>query len=284
MIEKQIFGRTGHVSSRVILGGAAFSRVSQQETDTAIELALTAGVNHVDVAATYGDAELRVGDWIGRHGRPFFLATKTQERTFATSRDEIQRSLERLRVDYVDLLQLHFLVDPNEWNIAMGPGGALEAVIEARDKGLTRFIGITGHGLTTPAMHLNALDRFDFDSVLLPYSYMMAQNEDYKAGFWKLVQVCRERNIAVQTIKSMVHTPWGEQTPNRATWYKPLEDQEAIDRQMHWILGHAGLFSNAVGDVNILPKVLDAASRFQQSPSDAEMQEQIDKLGMRPLF
>ncbi len=284
MIEKLIFGRTGHSSSRIILGGAAFSRVSQKEADTTMELALSAGVNHVDVAATYGDAEVRVGDWIGRHGRPFFLATKTQERTSDSAHEDIHRSLERLKVDHVDLLQLHFLVDPQEWEIALGARGALEAAIQAREEGLTHYIGITGHGLTTAAMHLKALDRFDFDSVLLPYSFLMAQYVEYKNEFWQLYQKCKERNIAVQTIKSLVHTPWDDRAQNRATWYRPLEDQEAIDRQVHWILGHDGLFLNAVGDIHILPKVLDAAIRFQQPPTDAEMQTQVDKLGMRSLF
>ena len=284
MIEKLIFGRTGHSSSRIILGGAAFSRVSQKEADTTMELALSAGVNHVDVAATYGDAEVRVGDWIGRHGRPFFLATKTQERTSDSAHEDIHRSLERLKVDHVDLLQLHFLVDPQEWEIALGARGALEAAIQAREEGLTHYIGITGHGLTTAAMHLKALDRFDFDSVLLPYSFLMAQHVEYKNEFWQLYQKCKERNIAVQTIKSLVHTPWDDRAQNRATWYRPLEDQEAIDRQVHWILGHDGLFLNAVGDIHILPKVLDAAIRFQQPPTDAEMQTQVDKLGMRSLF
>jgi aryl-alcohol dehydrogenase-like predicted oxidoreductase len=284
MIEKLIFGRTGHSSSRIILGGAAFSRVSQKETDATLELALSAGVNHVDVAATYGDAEIRVGDWIGRHGSPFFLATKTQKRTSDRTREDFHRSLERLKVDHVDLLQLHYLVDPQEWETALGAGGALEAAILAREEGLTHYIGITGHGLTTAAMHLKALDRFDFDSVLLPYSFLMAQYVEYKKEFWQLVQKCKERNIAVQTIKSLVHTPWDDRAQNRATWYRPLEDQDAIDHQVHWILGHDGLFLNAVGDIHILPKVLDAANRFQQPPTDAEMQTQVDKLGMRSLF
>jgi aryl-alcohol dehydrogenase-like predicted oxidoreductase len=284
LITKQAFGRSGHFSSRLLLGAAAFSEVTQAEADAALELALSLGVNHVDVAASYGEAELRIGSWISRHGKAFFLATKTGERTANKARAEIHRSLERLQVTQVDLLQLHNLVDPQEWETALGSGGALEAAIEAREQGLVRFIGITGHGLTAAAMHRQALERFDFDSILLPFSYVMAQNEQYYSDFLSLMEICRSRNVAVQTIKSIVHTPWGKQTPNRATWYRPLEKQTDIDRAVHWVLGHAGLFLNSVGDVHVLPRVLDAANRFVAPPTDDEMQTQVDKLGMQPLF
>ena len=284
MINKLAFGHTGHMSSRILLGAAAFSDVSQDEADQAMELAFSYGVNHVDVAAGYGDAELRVGSWIHRHGRPFFLATKTGQRTKDKAREEIHRSLERLQVDQVDLMQLHFLVDPQEWEIALGPGGALEAVIEAKEQGLVRFIGITGHGLTVAAMHRRALERFDFDSVLLPFSYLMYLNEQYRNDFSSLLGICKSRNVAVQTIKSLVHTPWGENKQNRATWYRPLENQEEIDLAVQWVLGHEDLFLNSVGDVHILPKVLDAANRFNVPPSNEEMQTQVKKLGMQSLF
>ncbi len=181
MIAKQPFGRTGHRSSRILLGAAAFMAVTQDEADAAIELALAKGVNHIDVAASYGDAELRIGSWISRHGKTFFLATKTGERTAEKAREEIRRSLERLQVDQVDLLQLHHLIDPGEWETALAPGGALEAAVRAREEGLVRFIGVTGHGLTAAAMHARALARFDFDSVLLPFSYVLAQNETYRS-------------------------------------------------------------------------------------------------------
>ena len=284
MITKQAFGRSGHMSSRTLLGAAAFSDVTQAEADAAIELAISYGVNHVDTAASYGDAELRLGSWIKRHERPFFLATKTGQRTADKAREEIHRSLERLQVDQVDLLQLHNLIDPIEWETALGPGGALEAAIEARQEGLVRFIGVTGHGWTAAAMHTQALERFDFDSVLLPYNYMMEQNEQYRRDFMKLLSLCQSRNTAVQTIKSLVHTPWGEHTPDRATWYRPLEEQVDIDRAVHWVLGQEGLFLNTVGDVHILPRVLDAADRFTVPPSDDEMQTMMQKLGMKSLF
>lgn len=284
MITKLSFGRTGHSSSRVLLGAAAFGRVTQAETDEAMDLALSFGVNHVDVAASYGDAELRLGDWIRRHGKPSFLATKTGERTASKAREEIQRSLERLQVSQVDLVQLHHLVDPEEWETALGVGGALEAAIQARAQGLVRFIGITGHGMTAAKMHRQALERFDFDSVLLPLNYPMLQNEQYRIDFLELMKVCQARNVAVQTIKSLVHTPWGEHPQDRATWYRPLEDQGDIDQAVHWVLGHAGVFLNSVGDVHVLPKVLSAADRFTVAPTDEEMRTMVDKLGMQSLF
>ena len=284
MIKQYTFGRTGHSSSRVLLGAAAFWSVSQAEADATIELALTYGVNHVDVAASYGDAELRVGSWIKRHGKSFFLATKTGERTKAKAREDVHRSLERLQVDQVDLLQLHNLVDPQEWETALGVGGALEAAIEAREEGLVRFIGVTGHGLAVPLMHLRALERFDFDSVLLPYSFLMEQNVTYKENFWKLVHLCRDRNVAVQTIKSLVRSPWGDKAQTRSTWYRPLEEQPDIDLAVHWVLGNEGLFLNSAGDVHLLPKVLDAADRLTEKPAETLMLDKMRELGMEPLF
>lgn len=284
MIIKDDFGRCEHHSTRLLLGAAAFYSCSQAEADEAMDLAFSHGINHVDVAAGYGDAELRVGDWISRHGRSFFLATKTHERTAEKARAQIHQSLERLQVAQVDLIQLHNLVDPQEWEIALGPGGALEAAIQAKEEGLARFIGITGHGLNVAAMHLKALERFDFDTVLLPFSYLMAQNKQYLADFEKLLAVCQKRNVAVQTIKSLVHTPWGDHQPNRNTWYRPLEDQAEIDLTVHWVLGHKGLFVNSAADVHILPRILDAAERFSAAPTDAEMQDQVKRLEMKNLF
>jgi aryl-alcohol dehydrogenase-like predicted oxidoreductase len=284
MIDKQAFGRTGHVSTRAIFGAAALSRVTQEEADRTLDLLLEYGINHIDTAAGYGDSELRIGPWMKEHREGFFLATKTGERTYEKARDEFHRSLERLRVDSVDLIQLHYLVDPQEWKVAMGPGGALEAVIEAREQGLTRFIGVTGHDTVVPKMHLRSLERFDFDSVLLPYSYVMMQNPQYAADFEALMQVCQERNVAVQTIKSLVRRPWGDRERARATWYEPLEDQAAIDRAVHWVLGNPKVFLNTVGDIHVLPRVLDAASRFDTRPIEEEMQEEVGRMDMAPLF
>jgi aryl-alcohol dehydrogenase-like predicted oxidoreductase len=284
VIGKQPFGRTGHMSTRTIFGAAALSQVTQAEADQTLELLLEYGINHIDTAASYGDAELRIGPWMGAHRQDFFLATKTGERTYEKARDEIRRSLERLRVDQVDLLQLHYLVDPDEWEVAMGPGGALEAAIEAREDGLTRFIGVTGHDTVVPKMHMRSLERFDFDSVLLPFSYLMMQNPQYAADFEALMEVCEERNVAVQTIKSLVRRPWGDREQTRATWYEPLEDQAAIDRTVHWVLGRPGIFLNTVGDIHVLPKVLDAANRFEARPPEEEMEALEERLDMAPLF
>ena len=183
MIGKRRFGRTGHMSTATIFGAAALKNVSQGEADRALDLLLEHGVNHIDTAPRYGDAELRIGPWMRAHRGDFFLATKTGQRTYAAARDEIRRSLDRLRVDSVDLLQLHSLAHPGDWEVAMGDGGALEAVVEARAEGLTRFIGVTGHGWTIASMHLRSLERFDFDSVLLPWNFVMYENERLPRGF-----------------------------------------------------------------------------------------------------
>lgn len=284
MIQKRPFGRTGHLSTRTIFGAAALGEVTQADADRTLELLLQYGVNHIDTAASYGDSELRVGPWMKQHRQHFFLATKTDQRTYQAAWDQFRLSLERLQVDSVDLLQLHYLVDPSEWEVAMGPGGALEAVIEAREQGLTRFIGVTGHDVAVAAMHQRSLERFDFDVVLLPYSYVMMQNPQYAADFEALMATCRERNVAVQTIKSLVRRPWGDRPHTRATWYEPLEAQDSIDRAVHWVLSRSQVFLNTAADVHLLPKVLDAASRFQAAPGEEEMREEVVRLGMASLF
>lgn len=284
MIPTHVFGRTGHLSTRTIFGAAALSGVTQKEADATMELVVQHGLNHLDVAASYGEAELRLGPWLERQRQDFFLATKTGERSYRAAHDEIRRSLERLRVDKLDLIQLHNLVDPTEWETALGPGGALEACIEARDEGLVRFIGVTGHGVEVAARHKASLERFDFDSVLLPYSHVLMQNSQYAADFETLVSLCAERNVAVQTIKAVTRAPWGERQPTRATWYEPLEAQADIDTTVHWVLGREGFFLNTVGDIHLLPKVLDAAARFSERPTDEAMQAVAEKQQMAPLF
>lgn len=287
MIAKQPFGRTGHLSTRLIFGAAALGSVTQQEADQTMELLLRYGINHIDTAASYGDSEIRLGPWMAKHRERFFLATKTGERTYEKARAEIHRSLERLQTDHVDLIQLHSLTDPDEWNVAMGPGGALEAAIEARQQGLVRFIGVTGHGLTVARMHKKALERFDFDSVLLPYNYPLMQNPQYAAEFEELVALCKERNVAIQTIKSLARGPYdafgGQHT--HATWYKPLENQSSIDRAVAFVLSRPELFLNTTGDIHVLPKVLDAADRFTgQAPTPEAMQAVVAAEQMVPLF
>ena len=271
MIAKHPFGNTGHLSTRTLFGAAALSSVSQAEADRTLEVLLEYGVNHIDTAASYGEAELRIGPWMPQYRKQFFLATKTGKRTYREAKEEFHRSLERLQVDSVDLLQLHHLIDPKESEVAMGPGGALEAAIEAREKGLVRFIGVTGHELVAPAMHRQKLEQFPFDSVLLPYNYLMMQNPSYAADFEVLFALCQQRNVAVQTIKSLLRGPWGDKPKIRATWYEPLEDQADIDLAVHWVLSRPGVFLNTIGDIHLLPKVLDAASRFRTAPSESDI-------------
>jgi aryl-alcohol dehydrogenase-like predicted oxidoreductase len=284
LIEKRPFGRTGHMSTATIFGGAALIRATQKDAERALEILLKYGVNHIDTAPRYGDSEILIGPWMARHRKDFFLATKTGKRTYEEAREDIHRSLDRLKVDGVDLIQLHGLQHPDEWDTAMGPQGALEAAVEAREEGLVRFIGITGHGWMIAAMHKRALKRFDFDSVLMPYNYFLHLNERYRKEFEEVVQACRERNVAVQTIKSLARGPWGITPQNRNTWYQPLEEQEDIDRAVHWVLGRSDVFLNTVGDVELLPKVLDAASRFSKRPADDEMNEMMKKNKVSSLF
>jgi aryl-alcohol dehydrogenase-like predicted oxidoreductase len=285
MIPLAPFGRTGHYSTRAIFGAAAFYSTTQQaEADPVLDVLLEYGINHIDTAASYGEAEKRLGPWMPRQRDRFFLATKTEERTKQGARESLHRSLERLQTDHVDLFQIHNLSDPQEWEIALGPGGALEAFSEAREQGLTRFIGITGHGLNIAALHRKALERFDFDSVLFPYSYIMMQNPQYAADVDALLQICRERNVAVQTIKGITRSPWHAKPHTHNTWYEPLTDQTDIDKAVHWVLGNPIAFLNTVADISLLPKVFDAASRFTARPSDEEMLTLLREQAMEPLF
>lgn len=284
MIEKIPFGRTGHLSTRTLFGAAALSRVTQAEADRALDVLLEYGVNHIDTAASYGEAELRIGPWMDKYRSQFFLATKTGERTYQAARDQFHKSLERLRVSSVDLIQLHYLVDAKEWEIAMGPGGALEALIEARDQGLVKYIGVTGHDVAVAGQHRRALERFNFDSVLLPYNYTMMQNPTYAEGFEAVVKICRERNTAVQTIKSIARGSWDDRPHTHTTWYQPLTEQAAIDKAVHWVLGRDNIFLNTVGDLSLLPKVLNAASRYERRPTDDEMQAEIARTETTALF
>jgi aryl-alcohol dehydrogenase-like predicted oxidoreductase len=284
MIEQRPFGRTGHLSTVTLFGAAALSRVSQAEADRTLDVLLEYGVNHIDTAAGYGDSELRIGPWMAQHRKHFFLATKTRSRTYKEAREDIHRSLERLRVDSVDLIQLHALFHPDEWDMAMGPDGALKAAVEAREQGLVRFIGVTGHGWTIAAMHKRSLARFDFDSVLMPYNYVMMQSERYCRDFEAVVRLCAERNVAVQTIKSIARGPWATTGKLRNTWYQPLEEQADIDRAVHWVIGRPQIFLNTAGDIHLLPKVLDAARRFETRPSDNDMAIMLEKQRMTTLF
>jgi aryl-alcohol dehydrogenase-like predicted oxidoreductase len=283
-IARESFGHTKHLSSRVIFGGAALSSVSQAVADRTLEVLLAHGINHIDVAASYGDAELRVRPWLKREPGRFFLATKTGAREAKGARDDLHRSLDRLGVDHVDLWQLHNLADPIEWDTALSPGGAIEAAVEAREQGLVRWIGVTGHGAQIAANHRRSVARFDFDSVLLPYNFVTMKSQYYAENFDALAATCAERGTAVQTIKSIALRPWLGRARTRATWYEPLEAQSDIDLAVWWTLGRPGVFLNTVGDVDLLPRVLDAAERFEKRPDDETMSELVKRTQTQPLF
>lgn len=284
-IERRPFGKTGHESSVTLFGAAALSRVTQAEADSTMETILEYGINHIDTAASYGDAEIRLAPWTERYRDRFFLATKTGERSYTKAKEEIHRSLERMRVDNVDLIQLHNLGHPDDWDEAMGEEGALRAAVEAREEGLVRFIGVTGHGLHIAAMHERSLQHFDFDSILLPWNIIMKRNARYREDFEQVVSTARDRGIAVQTIKSVLRGPWGTSERSRSTWYQPLENQADLDRAVHWIMAQDDLFLNTAGDIHLLPRILDAASRYDGTgPSDDEMEAMMVEEKMSPLF
>jgi aryl-alcohol dehydrogenase-like predicted oxidoreductase len=284
MIDKIPFGKTGHQSSRTIFGSVSLGAVSQDEADRTLDLLWEFGVNHIDTAPRYGEAELRLGPWMKKYRDQFFLATKINVLTYRDAKDQFHQSLDRLQVDSVDLLQFHNLTDVVEREIIMGSDGALEFLIEAREQGLTRYIGITGHGLDTPRFHMQTLKRFAFDSVLLPCNYLLMKEPGYAAEFQKLLSYCSEHQIAVQTIKSIARGYWGNKKWIRSTWYEPLSDEEAIAKNVHWVLGIPGVFLNTVGDLQELPKVLKAASSFKQRPSDVGMKNVVEKMKMQTLF
>ena len=284
-IEKQRFGRTGHMSSAVLFGGAALAKSDQDEADRVLDLLFEFDINHIDTAAAYGDSELRIGPWMKKHRKTFFLATKTRERTYPRAREQIRASLDRLCTDHLDMIQLHALIHPDEWEQALSAGGALEAAIEAREEGLVRFIGVTGHGWNVAAMHKRSLQRFNFDSVLMPWNYFASQHQTYAPDFFETWQICRERDIAVQTIKSIARGPWAAgAVKSYKTWYEPLEIEEDISQAIGWILSHQGLFLNSAGDVKLLPAFLRAASQNQQKPEDAEMERLSEKMDLASIF
>jgi len=284
MLPTQTFGRTGHQSTRVIFGAAALGSMRQDSADNTLQLLESHGVNHIDTARGYGDSELRLAPWLAGNRDKVFLATKTGERDGSAARAQLEDSLSRMEVDSVDLIQLHNLVEPDEWEVAFAPGGAVAALAKARDEGLCRFIGVTGHGLRIPSMHLRSLNAFDFDSVLFPYNHSLMASDAYRADAETLLELCATRNVAVQTIKSITRAPWGDREQTASTWYEPLTDQGAIDTAVAWVLGREGLFLNTVGDITILPSVLAAAVKVTGRPEAAEMRALEDSFGLQPLF
>jgi aryl-alcohol dehydrogenase-like predicted oxidoreductase len=284
MIATSPFGKTDHQSTRVIFGAAALGGMKQEKADQVLEVLLEFGINHIDTAASYGESELRIAPWMREHRSRFFLATKTGDRTYEGARTSLHRSLERLGVDQVDLIQLHNLVDKKEWETALGAHGALEALTEARAQGLVRFIGVTGHGSQVAAMHIRSLERFAFDSVLFPYNFTMLGIAQYADDAEALLKVCNQRGVATQTIKSVARRRWQNGADRKFSWYEPLRDRDAIRRSVHFVLSRPGLFLNTSSDAGILRDILDAASETAQIPSRSDLEADVARYEMAPLF
>lgn len=285
MIPTAPFGRTSHDSSRVIFGAAALGALRQERADAVLQQLLDAGVNHLDTAASYGDSELRIGPWMAEHRQRFFLATKTGERRGDAARAELERSLERLRVDSVDLIQLHNLVEPEQWEVAHGPGGVVEAMAAAQEEGLVGHVGVTGHGTRIARMHLRSLERFPFASVLLPYSYAGLQDDAYRADVEELLAVCAEREVAVQTIKAIARRRWPQgYDGHRFSWYEPVTDPAPIARSVRWVLDREQLFFNTSSDATLLGAALAAAGTKGPVPTDDQMEADVVAHGIQPLF
>jgi hypothetical protein len=242
------------------------------------------GINHIDTAASYGESELRLAPWLAEHRSEVFLNTKTGDRDGAGARASLERSLDRLGVDHVDLIQLHNLVEDDEWDVAHGAAGAVAALAKARDEGLTRFIGVTGHGLRIARAHLRSLERFDFDSVLLPYNHAVLADDGYRGDVEALLEVCADRRVAVQTIKAVARRRWPEGDGPRFSWYEPLPDGPALARAVRYVLGRPQLFLNTSSDARLLRAIGAAAATGGSAPSDEEMRADADELDIRPLF
>jgi aryl-alcohol dehydrogenase-like predicted oxidoreductase len=272
------------MSSRVIFGAAGLSRMTQDRADQLLPVLLEFGVNHLDTAAAYGEAELRLAPWLNEHREEFFLATKTGERTGDGARRSLERSLERLGVDQVDLIQLHNLVEPEEWETAHSTGGAVEALARARDEGLVRFIGVTGHGIRIAGMHLRSLEHFPFDSVLLPYNFTLLRDDGYRRDVERLLALCEDRRVAVQTIKAVARRRWLDDSTPHYSWYEPLPEGEALGRAVRYVLGEPALFLISSSDARLLRPTLDAASSLQPDPTPAELAADAESHEIRPLF
>jgi aryl-alcohol dehydrogenase-like predicted oxidoreductase len=246
------------------------------------------GVNHIDTAASYGESELRLAPLLATRRADFFVASKTGERSGEGARRSLENSLERLGIDQLDLIQMHNLVDEEGWREAMSKGGALDTLVAARDEGLVRFIGVTGHGTQAPAMHLRSLERFEFTSVLAPYNHSMMAQEDYARDFEQLERKCSQSGVALQTIKAIALRRWRDDDESKKfSWYEPIRDADALRRSVEWVLGRPNVFLNTTSDGTVLGEVLAAAADYQAQPtlpSDAEMSADCDRLGVKPLF
>jgi len=280
-MEKRRLGRTGHMSTVITFGCASLGRVIQDEADEAIELALSHGVNHFDVAPTYGEAELRLRPWMKEHRDDIFLACKTGKRIKKEAAEELNRSLERLGVDYFDLYQFHGLDDLKELDVAFGPDGALEAMLEARDKGIVKYIGITSH---QPPTHMEALKRFDLDTVLFPLSFVLRRHRVPENDYEPLLKLAKQKDVGTIVMKAFAKQPWlTEKRPYR-TWYEPFDTQAEIDRCLWFALSQGVTTVASAGDVRLIPKILDAAERYRKLSKDEQNQLIESATNLKPLF
>jgi aryl-alcohol dehydrogenase-like predicted oxidoreductase len=261
------------MSTVAIFGAAAFGAATQAEADAAMEKVIAAGVNHIDVAPSYGGAEARLGPWLAKERKRFFVGCKTMERTKAGAATELRRSLERLQVDAFDLYQIHAVTSRAELDAATGPGGALEAILAARDEGLTRFVGITGHGVDSPAVFLEALRQFDFDTVLFPINFVQYVNPVYRQNAEALLRECRARDVGVMVIKSITKRPWGDRPKTHTTWYEPFTEAAHVQMAINFVLSQDVTGLCSTGDTTILPLFLEACERF--TPMSAAEQEAL---------
>jgi len=273
-METRRLGRTNHLSTVVIVGTAAFWQISQEKANEALDLALEHGVNHIDVAPSYGQAEERVGPWLEARRDQFFVGCKTLERSRDAAWAELQRSLEKLRTKQLDLYQLHAVNSFEELNAALKPGGAIEALMDAREKGLTRYLGITGHGLDSPAVFAEALERFDFDTIMFPIHPRLYVDTKFRRDAGQLLQMAADRDVGVMIIKSIARGAWGSQPKNYNTWYQPFDQQQEIENGVRFALSQPGVTGiPSAGDTRLLPLVIEAAERF--TPMSAEEQEAL---------
>jgi aryl-alcohol dehydrogenase-like predicted oxidoreductase len=268
-MEKRRLGRIGHESTVLIYGAAALGDVTQDVADQSIQEALDAGINHFDTAASYGEAELRLGPWMSRIRDQIFLATKTGERDKEPAWAQINKSLERLQTDQVDLIQMHAVGDLAELDKLTRPGGGLEAAIRAQEEGLVRFVGITGHGHEAPATHREALNRYPFATVLTPYNYVLSTNEQYKADFEELVAETQRQDVGLKIIKSAARRNWVTDEHQYSTWYEPFDEQEHITAALSFVLSHPEVTGIATpGEVRLL-RLLIEAEKTRLSREDA---------------
>jgi aryl-alcohol dehydrogenase-like predicted oxidoreductase len=284
IMETRRFGRSGHLSTVAIFGAAAFWDVEQAQADKSMQLVVEHGVNHIDVAPSYGKAEERLGPLLQHVRDRFFIGCKTMERTREGAASEMAQSLKRLRIDAFDLYQIHAITSMAELDQVTAPGGALEAIQQARTDGLTRYIGITGHGVDSPAIFCEALERFDFDSVLFPLNYVQFANPVYRRNSETLLKLCQARDVGVMVIKSITRGPWGQQPQNYTTWYQPFDDLEKIQPAVNFALSQPVTGICTAGDTRILPLVLQACEDFTHlGPEDQEGLVEAGK-SLEPLF